>query len=283
MTIKSIFQKWNVLTTNFLFLALLFILASCNNSVTNNADTKTDPNAIQPPIALNFDIIKTYPHDTTSYTEGLEWDGNRLIESTGNYNESKLRLLDSNMKDIVKPVKLENAFFGEGTTLFNDKIYQLTWKEHKVFVYDSKTLKKINELYWPYEGWGMTHDDTAIIINTGGSNIYYVDPNSFAVKKTLGVFNNYGYVSNINELEFVNGKLFGNVYLTDNIIQIDPITGRVIAVADLSNILIKAGVKEDPKTKNAGNVLNGIAYHKAKGTYFITGKDWPVLIELKFK
>ena len=129
----------------------------------------------------------------------------------------------------------------------------------------------------------MTHDDTAIIINTGGSNIYYVDPNNFTVKKTLGVFNNYGYVSNINELEYVNGKLYGNVYMTDNIIQIDPNTGRVIAVADLSNILMKVGIKEDPKTKDPGNVLNGIAYHKAKGTFFITGKDWPVLIELKFK
>jgi len=283
MTNKSIFQKSNVLSMNILLMGLLFIIVSCNNSATSNTDAKADPNAIQPPVALNFDIVKTHPHDTTSYTEGLEWDGNHLIESTGNYKQSRLRLLDSNMKDVVTPVKLDEAYFGEGTTLFNGKIYQLTWKEHKVFVYDAKTLKKTNELYWPYEGWGMTHDDTAIIINTGGSNIYYVDPNSFTVKKTLGVFNNYGYVSNINELEYVNGKLYGNVYMTDNIIQIDPVTGRVVAVADLSNILMKAGIKEDPKAKDPGNVLNGIAYHKAKGTFFITGKDWPVLIELKFK
>lgn len=283
MTNESIFQKSNVLLTNILLMGLLFIIASCNNSANNHTDSKADPNAIQPPVALNFDIVKTHPHDTTSYTEGLEWEGNRLIESTGNYKQSKLRIMDSNMKDVVTPVKLEEAYFGEGTTLFKDKIYQLTWKEHKVFVYDAKTLKKTNELYWPYEGWGMTHDDTAIIINTGGSNIYYVDPNTFNVKKTLGVFNNYGYVSNINELEYVNGKLYGNVYMTDNIIQIDPITGRILAIADLSNILMKVGIKEDPKTKDPGNVLNGIAYQKAKGTFFITGKDWPVIIELKFK
>ncbi len=275
--------KYRFSLMNMHLIVLLFLLVSCNNNTANNTDTNTDQNAIQPPVTLNYDVIKLHPHDTTSYTEGLEWDGNHLIESTGNYNQSRLRIMDSNMKDIVKPVKLEDVYFGEGTTLFNGKIYQLTWKEHKVFVYDAATLKKTNELYWPYEGWGMTHDDTSIIINTGGSNIYYVDPTTFNVKKTLGVFNNYGYVSNINELEYVNGKLYGNVYMTDNIIQIDPISGRVVGVADFSNILSKVGVKDDPKTKDAGYVLNGIAYNKTKGTFYITGKDWPVLIELKFK
>ena len=152
-----------------------------------------------------------------------------------------------------------------------------------MFVYDAKSFKKIGELYWPYEGWGMTHDDTSIIVNTGGSNIYYVNPTDFTVKKTLGVYNNFGYVSNINELEYVNGKLYANVYMTDNIIQIDPSTGNVLATADFSNILSKVGIKNDPRIIDAGNVLNGIAYHKQKGTFFITGKDWPVIIELKFK
>jgi glutamine cyclotransferase len=183
----------------------------------------------------------------------------------------------------VKCGELSDAYFGEGTTLFKDKIYQLTWKEHKVFIYDVKTLKKVNELYWPYEGWGMTHDDTSIIVNTGGSNIYYVDPQNFSVKKTLGVFNNYGYVSNINELEYVEGKLYANVYMTDNIIQIDPLSGRVMGNLDLSNILIKVGINKDPKSKDTGNVLNGIAYHKLKNTFYITGKNWPVMIELKIR
>lgn len=266
----------------FYIVLLMGILTACNNA-SNSTESNNVQNAIQPPIALNYDIIKLHPHDTSSYTEGLEWDENRLIESTGNYKQSKLRVLDSNMKDVMKPVNLNESLFGEGVTKMNGKIYQLTWKENKVLVYDAKTLVKTNEFNWPYEGWGMTHDDTSIIINTGGSNIYYVDPATFNVKKTLGVFNNYGYVSNINELEYVNGKLYGNVYMTDNIIRIDPITGRVEAVADFSNILTKVGIKEDPKTKDPGNVLNGIAYHKKKGTFYITGKDWPVLIELTFK
>jgi glutamine cyclotransferase len=255
---------------------------ACKSTNTNDA-TSNSTDAIAAPTALFYDIIKVHPHDTTSYTEGLEWNENTLIESTGNRGQSKLRLLDSNMKDLVKPVKLESQYFGEGTTLFNGKIYQLTWQEHKIFVYDAKTLKKLNELYWPYEGWGMTHNDSSILINTGGSNIYFVDPTTFAVQKTLGVYNNYGYVSNINELEWVDGKIYANVYMTDNIIQIDPISGRVVANADMSNILAKVGVKNDPREKDSGNVINGIAFHKQKGTFFITGKDWPVLIELRFK
>ena len=268
----------------FLIIYTCGLLTACNNSVNSNTSENTaDANAIATPINLSYEVVKVHPHDTTAYTEGLEWNGNILIESTGNYNQSKLSLLDSNLKAIVKPVKLAAAYFGEGATLFNGKIYQLTWKENKVFVYDAKTLQKLNEFSWPYEGWGMTHNDTAIIVNTGGSNLYYVDPNTFQVIKTVGVYNNYGYVSNINELEYVDGKLYGNVYMTDNIIQIDPISGRVVAVADMSNLLAIAGVKNDPRNKDAGNVLNGIAYHKSKKTFFVTGKDWPVMVELRFK
>ncbi len=270
--------------TLFLIASTSILMTACNlGSNSTPTENTTDVNAIAAPASLTFEVVKVYAHDTTAYTQGLEWNGNVLIESSGNYNQSKIRLLDSNLKDIVKPVKLGAEYFGEGTTLFNGKIYQLTWKEHKVFIYDAKTLKKINELSWPYEGWGMTHNDTAIIINTGGSNIYFVDPNTFNVTKTLGVYNNYGYVSNINELEYVDGKLYGNIYLTDNIIQIDPISGRVIAIADMSNLLAIVGVKNDPRVKDPGNVLNGIAYHKNKGTFFVTGKDWPVMVELRFK
>lgn len=266
-----------------LVLFSIILFTACKGVNNNSEDVSNTNAAITAPATLHFDIVKIHPHDTTSYTEGLEWHENYLIESTGNYAKSKLRILDTNMKDVLNPVKLDAAYFGEGTTLFKDKIYQLTWKEHKVFVYDAKTLKKLNELYWPYEGWGMTHNDSSIIINTGGSNIYYVDPATFNVQKTVGVFNNYGYVSNINELEWVDGKLYANIYMTDNIIQIDPISGKVVAIADLSNILAMVGVKNDPRVKDSGNVLNGIAYHKQKGTFFITGKDWPVLVELRFK
>lgn len=265
------------------FILLSVVFMSCKTAGPSNGEETSNENAIAAPANLQYEIVRIHPHDTSSYTEGLEWNGDVLLESTGNYKQSKLHMLDSNMKDIKTPIKLGDQNFGEGTTLFKDKIYQLTWKEHKVLVYDAKTFKQVSVYYWPYEGWGMTHDDTSIIVNTGGSNIYYVNPIDFSIQKTLGVYNNFGYVSNMNELEYVNGKLYANVYLTDNIIQIDPLTGRVIGIADLTNILSIVGVKNDPRSIDPGNVLNGIAYHKKKGTFFVTGKDWPVLIELKFK
>lgn len=268
---------------NITVFVIAILAIACNEpKETKEPKLPVSNTAINTPANMTYEIVKTYPHATTSYTEGLEWSNNTLIESTGNYKESKLIFMDSNMKIIQNPIKLDDAYFGEGTTLFKDKIYQLTYKEHKVFVYDATSLKKIQEFYWPYEGWGMTHNDTAIIINTGGSSLYYVDPSTFNKIKTVDVYDNNGYVANVNELEYVNGKLFANVYMTDNILQIDPATGEVKAVANLTNILAAVGIKEDPKLKDSGNVLNGIAYHKQRGTFFITGKYWPVIIELKF-
>jgi glutamine cyclotransferase len=265
-----------------LFVALSFGFIACKTAGPNNGEDIANENAIAAPASLQYNIVRILPHDTSSYTQGLEWTGDHLLESTGNYKESKLLLLDSNWKNSKTPIQLGAQYFGEGATQFKDKIYQLTWKEHKVFVYDAKTFKQIAEFYWPYEGWGMTHDDTSLIVSTGGSNIYYVNPIDFSVQKTVGVYNNFGYVSNINELEYVDGKIYANIYLTDNIIQINPSTGNVTAIADLTNLLSLAGVKNDPRTIDPGNVLNGIAYHKKRNTFFITGKDWPVLVEVKF-
>ena len=228
-------------------------------------------------------VVKVYTHDTSSYTQGLEWNGNKLIESTGLEGKSVLQILDSNMKPLGDKVKLDKDYFGEGTTLFQDKIYQLTWKTHKVFVYDAKTLKKTNELYWPYEGWGLTHNNTSLIVSTGESNIYFVNPIDFSIQKTLGVFNQYGYLSNINELEFVNGQLYANVYGRNEVVVIDPQTGQVKSSIDFSNLLSQAGVKYDPVSIDAGYVMNGIAYHAAKKTFFITGKSWPVLVEIRLR
>jgi glutamine cyclotransferase len=267
---------------SYLLAGLSILLTIACNTGTSEQDANNVNGAIEVPTSLTYQVIKTHPHDSSFYTEGFEWAGDTLIESTGNYKQSKLILMDTNMKQLRNPIKLNDEFFGEGTTLFKGKIYQLTYKEHKVFVYDAKTLNKINELYFPFEeAWGMTHNDTAIIVNTGGSNLYFVDPATFKTIRTVGVYDNTGYISNVNELEYVDGKLFANVYLTDKILQIDPITGKVLAVADLSNILAQVGINNNPKNADPGNVLNGIAYHKQKGTFFITGKMWPVTIELK--
>ena len=268
-------------------ISVTIILFACGN---NNQDASSNENTIKAPQNLSYELINVYPHDTLSYTQGLEWKGDTLIEGTGDYSKSYLHLLDTKMKVIKGPIKLngpkvayEDAIFGEGITEFDHKIYQLTWKTKKVMVYDAKTLQKINEMNWPYEGWGLTHNDSSLIVSTGGSNLYFVDPATFSIQRTLGVYNNYGYVSDINELEYVNGKIYANLYLHDNIIQIDPQTGLVTGNLDLSDILAKASAKYDPKTVNGGYVLNGIAYKKETQTFFITGKCWPLMMEIKLK
>jgi glutamine cyclotransferase len=260
----------------------IFVIHSCSENNTGE-NKEENENGIKAPIQLQYEVVKVYTHDTSAYTQGLEWYGETLVEGTGNYGKSILHKMDTNMLSIGNKIKLPKELFGEGITIFKDKIYQLTWKEHKVFVYDVKTLKKEKELYWQYEGWGITHNDTALIVSTGGSDIYIVDPASFAIKKTIGVYNNYGYVSDINELEYVEGKIFANIYGQNEVVVIDPITGQIKNNINFSNLLAQAGVKYEPTTIDAGYVLNGIGYQPASKTYFITGKCWPVMVEVKIK
>ena len=262
----------------------LFAIA-CNN--TNNADTADSNNesegntTISAPIALNYTIQKVYAHDTTAYTQGLEWHNNSLIEGTGLRGKSLLYQMDDQLKPFGKKNKLDPTYFGEGITVFDGKIYQLTWEEHVVFVYDATTLKKIKTLSWPYEGWGLTHNDTALIVSTGSSNLYFVNPNDFSIQKTLGVFNEYGYQSMLNELEYVDGKIFANIYGQNNIVVIDPNSGKITNKIDCSNLLAQAKASYNPLLIDAGYVLNGIAYRKSTDTYFLTGKCWPVIVEVK--
>lgn len=266
-------------------LILTFIIAmnSCGNNIATSENNEVNENVIKAPTQLQYEVVKVYTHDTSSYTQGLEWHGETLFEGTGNYGKSQLHKMDANLQSIGKKISIPKELFGEGITVFKDKIYQLTWKEHKVLVYNANTLQKEKELYWQYEGWGLTHNDTALIVSTGGSDIYIVDPNSFAIKKTIGVYNNYGYVSDINELEYVDGKIYANIYGQNDVVVIDPITGQIINNINFSNLLAQAGVKYDPTTIDIGYVLNGIAYQAKSKTFFITGKCWPVMVEVSLK
>ncbi len=269
---------------NLIILIGLFAIA-CNNS--NNGDNSNSNNesegnnAITAPTALNYTIQKVYAHDTSAYTQGLEWHNNTLIEGTGLKGKSVLYQMDDQLKSFGKKIKLDPPYFGEGITVFDGKIYQLTWEEHAVFVYDATTFKKIKTINWPYEGWGLTHNDTALIVSTGSSNLYFVNPSDFSIQKTLGVFNEYGYQSMLNELEYVDGKIFANIYGQNNIIVIDPNSGKITNTIDCSNLLAQAKVRYNPLTIDAGFVLNGIAYRKSTDTYFLTGKCWPIIVEVK--
>lgn len=262
------------------FAAVILFTAACNNNSSNDkdSDTLTAINTVAPPANINYNIVNTYPHDTTSYTQGLIWQNNTLYEGTGMWGHSHLLQVDIKNGKATNAVSLDSAIFGEGITILNNKIYQLTWENHKVYVYDAKTFKKLKELTWEHEGWGLTNNGTDLIVSTGESNLYFVDPETFKIRKIVGVSDNNGPVGNLNELEFVDGTVYSNVYLTDLIIKIDPANGHVTGKIDLGGLLAKAGKHVDT---DEGYVLNGIAYDSTRKSLYITGKKWPLLFEMK--
>lgn len=261
-----------------LAVAWLLLLAACENSNNPSApDSIATPTAqVQP---LNYTVLNIYPHDTTSFTEGLLFFNNELYEGTGMYKESKLLKISLKTGKALQQVKLAPQYFGEGICILDNKIYQLTYQEHKVFVYNLQFKKLPQEFEWPYEGWGMTTNGTQLIINTGGSNLYFVNPITFKIEKTVGVTDNNGYVDSINEMEWVDGFIYANKYLTDFILKINPTSGQVVARADLTGIMGKNNITPASKTE----VLNGIAYHPEKKSFFVTGKYWPAMFEIRFQ
>ena len=265
---------------------LFFFLTSCGcggpETPPPGGDTGTD-NVVQQPPAINYSIIKVYPHDTSSYTQGLFLNNNILYEGTGQPGHSKLAIIDLATGKPKQEVKINPAEFGEGIAMLNGKIFQLTWQNNVVHVYDAATLKKINDFSWPYEGWGLTTDGKNLIVSTGSSNLYYVSPDSFKIVKQVAVTDNYGPVAMINELEFINGFVYANQYETNYILKIDPATGNVTGRLDCTDILTRSGMSYDPAMYElqTGNVLNGIAYNPSANSLYITGKLWPALFEIK--
>jgi len=264
-------------------LTLIFLLGLLSGCKSKTEDNKEDANAITVPAVLSYNITNVYPHNTGSYTEGLEWHDSTLYESTGNYGQSKLARVSLHTGKDIQKIDLAKEYFGEGITVLNGKIYQLTYQEKKCFVYDFKTFKKIGEFTYTVEGWGMTNDGKYLIMNDGSNNIYFRDPETFQVVKSVGVYDNNGPLAMINEMEYVNGFIYSNVYTKNDIVKIDPVTGRVLAKADFSYILNKyaPGAISDDDQMNK-SVLNGIAYDSVGKRFFITGKNWPKMFEVKF-
>ena len=208
----------------------------------------------------------------------MEWHDSSLYESTGLDGKSKLARIDLKTgKDLLR-IDLAKNIFGEGITVLNGKLYQLTYQTGKCFVYDFKTFKKISEFTYEGEGWGMTNDGKHLIMNNGNNNLYYRDPETFKIVNTVGVIDNNGPLAKINELEYVDGFIYSNIWTTNYIVKIDPNSGHVIAKADLTNLINQYL----PQTIEEGSVLNGIAYDSLGKRFFITGKNWPKLFEVKF-
>jgi glutaminyl-peptide cyclotransferase len=249
-------------------------MSSCNNTDTTSGNSG-DSNSTNTPI-ISYSIAAIYPHDTSSFTEGLEFHQGQLIESGGNYGSSKIISYDLKSGKPSKEIKLDKKFFGEGVTVVNDTAYQLTWKENVVHVYSIKDFKKIKELPVNGEGWGLTNDRKNIIASNGSSNLYFYEPGTFRLLKTQLVTENGNSVLNINELEYINGYVYANQWGYPYIIKIDPNSGLVVGKLDLTDLVNKIKA-QDPHA----DVLNGIAYNPETKKFYITGKYWPQIFELQ--
>ncbi|MEO7768989.1 MAG: glutaminyl-peptide cyclotransferase [Ferruginibacter sp.] len=263
----------------FAIMGVLFFAACNNNTDTTSPAADIPITGIAAPQNIHFNIIGIYPHDTGAYTQGLEIHNGKLYESTGDYVNSSLRITDLKSGNVAQKHSMGSSeVFGEGITIFNNKIYQLTWKNHLVNVYDINNIDKpVKTFSWPYEGWGITHNATDLIISDGSSNLYFVNPEDFKVKTTRQVIDNIGPVKEINELEYFDGFVFANVYGSDFIIKIDPSNGHVVGIINLPG-LVKEYVKGFVPDEN--EVLNGIAWDSAGKKMYITGKHWPKMFEL---
>ena len=236
-----------------------------------------------PPTTDGYEIVKTYPHDCQAFTQGLEIRDGALYEGTGRHGFSTLRRVKLETGAIEQRVAIPNTFFGEGITILKDKVYQLTWQNHQGFVYDRATFKKLGEFAYEGEGWGLTNDGQHLILSDGITNrLRFLNPETFAVEKTLLVNDEHGQpLLNLNELEYVKGEIFANVWQTDRIARLDPQTGRLLGWIDLTGLSGQLGIAHAPCA--APDVLNGIAYDEAHDRLFVTGKLWPRLFEIRVK
>lgn len=256
-----------------------FVWWGCNNPKPNLPPSETE---ITTTPLIPYQIIKVYPHDTSSYTQGLELVNGNFIESSGRNGFSKLAYVNIANGKPGKSIDLGDEIFAEGTTIFKKNVYQLTWLNNVVYVYDPVSLQQKASFNWPYQGWGITNNGQELIVSTGSSNLYFTN-DSLRVLRITGVTDEYGPVPALNELEYINGFVYANQYETNYILKIDPESGKVVGKMDMSGLLEKSGMNYDPQnyTLQSGNVLNGIAFDSTKQTLYITGKLWPALFEIK--
>jgi glutaminyl-peptide cyclotransferase len=224
---------------------------------------------------LPYTVVRVFPHDVTAFTQGFAIDHGRLFESTGQEN-SWIAEVDIASGAQTKKVVLDKSYFGEGITILNNRVYQLTWKNHTGFVYDLGTFRKIREFKYSNEGWGLTHNGTDLIMSDGTANLYFLDTLSLKVKSTVTVKEAGGEVRYLNELEFIEGYIYANQWQTNYIFKIDPVTGNVAGKLDLSTLMHKIQAM-NPEA----DVLNGIAYEKKSKTLLVTGKRWPAVFALR--
>lgn len=271
----------------FLFLLLAISTACGGNTVVSNGNSpgnkpanKTMPATVP---TYTYEIVNTFPHDRKAFTQGLIVNNATMYEGTGGKRgdtfSSSLRKVEIESGKVLQKYDIPPEFFGEGITMMNDKIYQLTWKENTGFVYDPADFKLLKEFRYAGEGWGLTHDGTNLFMSDGTHVIRVVEPENFQTVRTIVVKDERGQpVMKLNELEYVKGEIWANVWETGWIVRIDPASGNLLGRIDLNKL-----ADQELKSSDNADVLNGIAYDEATDRIFVTGKLWPRLYEIKVK
>ena len=225
-----------------------------------------------------YRIVNEYPHDRDAFTQGLAYRDGFLYEGTGLWGRSSLRRVELETGRVLQIHHLNRRYFGEGITLWQERIIQLTWQSQVGFVYDRETFEPLRDFSYTTEGWGLTHDGQHLIMSDGTDTLYFLDPQTFQQVGSIQVRDRGQPIAKLNELEYVNGEILANVWETNRIVRITPSTGQVIAWIDLSNII---DLEPIPRTERPQNILNGIAYDAQGDRLFVTGKFWPKLFEIE--
>lgn len=256
--------------------------ARTNATANRNANNAAAPNhtpaaSSEQTQVYGYEVVNTFPHDAEAFTQGLIFHDGALVESTGLERHSTLRRVELQTGKVLQKIDVPRDFFAEGMTLMGGKLYQLTWKGEKGFIYDPQTFEKTGEFTYTGEGWGLTHDADSLILSDGSDKLRFIDPNTYQVRRTVNVSDDGRPVFSINELEYVRGEVYANVWHKNLVARIDPQTGRVKGWIDFAGLL-RPGEVTDPEA-----VLNGIAYDEAGDRLFVTGKLWPKLFEVRLK
>lgn len=221
-------------------------------------------------------MIASFPHDRRAFTQGLVWDGHHLLESTGGYGSSSLRRVELETGAVLQQVDLPRDVFGEGLAGVGDRLVQLTWRAGLAAVWDAATFRSVDELAYAGEGWGLCFDGRELVMSDGSSELVFREPSSLAESRRIQVTLDGHPVKRLNELECVDGQVWANVWMTEELLRIDPASGRVTATVDARGLL-------EPSERRGTDVLNGIAYRPETGTFLITGKLWPRIFEVVFE
>lgn len=248
----------------FLLIAAL-AFSSCGNFTTPPAS----------PVYYTYRVVQTYPHDADAFTQGLVFVDGVFYESTGRYGKSSLRKVDLSTGKVLQMVNLPEQYFGEGITAYRDTIIQLTWQSQKGFIYDKDTFDLIREFSYATEGWGITFDGRYLIMSDGTATLYFWDTETLQSVSQIEVTNNGAPVDRLNEMEYINGRIYANIWQTDRIAVIEPEGGRVVGWVDLTGLLQSQG------GTYAADVLNGIAYDAQADKLYVTGKLWPWLFQIE--